>query len=169
MDGWLLAVVIVLGLTAFVALILLCLAGFLALLYSIFARTSGWSALAQKYGAASEPEGRKLVRQTLKLGPVRWRLCMTVILSQRGLYLAAQSRIPVPSPWGRRYHPPLLIPWSEFKSPRQGRLYLGWQAVEMSIGEPQMAVITFPQGLYNEMAGYIPASVGDRKAAGGPR
>ena len=153
MEGWPLAVVLAVGIPVG---ILLFLAGFLALLYSIFAQTSGWNALAQRYGAITEPEGRKLSRQTIKVGAVRWRLCVTVILNPQGMYLQMGYR----QSWlsAIRKHPPVLIPWPEFKAPRKGRLYLGWQAVQLSVGEPQMAAITFPMGLYKEITGYLDPS-----------
>ena len=105
MEGWLLAVVLAVGIPVG---ILLFLAGFLALLHSIFAQTSRWNALAQRYGAIMEPEGRKLMRQTIKVGAVRWRLCVTVVLSPQGMYLHLGHR----QSWlsAIRKHPPVLIP-----------------------------------------------------------
>lgn len=159
MEGWLLAVVLAVGIPVG---ILLFLAGFLALLYSIFAQTSRWNALAQRYGAIMEPEGRKLTRQTIKVGAVRWRLCVTVVLSPQAMYLHLGHQ----QSWlsAIRKHPPVLIPWSEFKAPRKGRLYLGWQAVQLSVGEPETAAITFPMGLYKEMTGYLDPSARDGAA-----
>ncbi len=155
MEGWLLAVVLVVSITVG---ILLFLAGFLVLLYSIFARISGWGALAPRYGATIEPEGRKLMRQTVKVGAVRWRRCVTVVLSPQGMYLALDSGLRVPVLLAIRKHPPVLIPWSEFKAPRKGRLYLGWQAVQLSIGEPETAAVTFPLALYKEMTSHLDPS-----------
>jgi hypothetical protein len=85
---------------------------------------------------------------------------MTVVLSAQGMYLAREPRH-MPKFWvwrplqAIRKRPPLLIPWSEFKAPRKGRLFLGWQAIELSIGEPEIAVITVPLGLYKEMTSYL--------------
>ena len=150
MGAGLLAIVLAVGIPI---VTLLFLVGFLALLYSIFAQISGWNALAQRYAAIVEPEGRKLPRQTIKVGRVRWRSCVTIVLSPQGMYLEVGSQLPVLS--AIRKHPPVLIPWSEFKAPREGRLYLGWQAVQLSVSEPETAAITFPLSLYEDMTGYL--------------
>ncbi len=65
MEGGLLAVVLAVGIPVG---ILVFLAGFLVLFYSIFAQAIGWNALAQRYKAIVEPEGKKLTRQTIKVG-----------------------------------------------------------------------------------------------------
>ena len=114
---------------------------------------TGWDALAERYKAPSEPQGKKLTAQTVKVGSVRWRRCVTVILSTEGLYLQLLPRLPLLSAIFRKA--PVLIPWSELRRPRKGWLYLGTQAVELSVGEPELARITFPIGLYNEIASYL--------------
>lgn len=160
MEGWHLAVVLVVSITVGTLLIL---TGFLVLLFSIFARISGWKALVQRYGATIEPEGEKLTMQSMKVGPVWSRFDVTVVLSAQGMYLALEPRL-MPKLWvwrplqAIRKRPPVLIPWYEFKAPREGWLFLGWQAVQLSIGEPEMAVITFPLGLYKEMTNYLDTS-----------
>jgi len=119
MEGWQLAVVIVVGVTVVTSLFLI---GFLVLLFSIFARVSGWNVLAQRYKATIEPQGQKLTRQSMKMGPVWSQFSMTVVLSGQGMYLAREPRR-VPKSWvwrplqAIRKRPPLLIPWFEFKSP----------------------------------------------------
>jgi hypothetical protein len=153
-EDWLLAVVLGVGIPAG---ILAFLAGFLALLYSIFAQTSGWNALTHRYEAIVEPEGRKLTRQTIKVGSVRWRWCVTVVLNVEGMYIQLGRQTGL---LAIRKHPPVLIPWAEFKAPRKGRLYLGWEAVQLSIGEQETAAITFPIELYKEMVGYLNISTG---------
>jgi hypothetical protein len=145
-----LALLLIVATPIFVLLVLL---GFLWLLFTVFARTSRWNALAARYPASMEPEGRKLTVQTIKVGVVRWRFCVTMVLSPRGLYLDVGPRFPVLAAIHR--HPPVLIPWSEFHSPRPGRLYLGWQATQLSVGQPEIAALTFPQGLYEQMTPYL--------------
>ncbi len=120
-------------------------------MYWLFTRASGWNRLRPKYGASAEPPGDRLTGQTIKAGAVRWRFCVTVVLARQGLYLH-------PRPFlgsvlgGPR---PLLVPWGEFKRPRDGHLYLGWKAVELSVGQPQVAALTFPLGLYEKMRPHI--------------
>ncbi len=149
MDAW----AIVLIAVGIPVAILLFLVGFLVLLYSIFNSVSGWKALSQRWEAITEPPGKKLTRQTIKVGAVRFRLCVTVIFNPQGMYLHLGQRLLILS--SLRPYRPVLIPWSEFKSPRKGWLYLGWKAVQLSVGDPETATITFPLGLYKEMTSYL--------------
>jgi hypothetical protein len=104
------------------------------------------------YGAGAEPDGKKLTRQTIKVGPVRWRRCVTVILNPAGLYLQVGRSNGI---LALRRHPPVFIPWAHLKTPRPGWLYLGQEAVQLSVGFPEIATITFPTGLYREMTAYL--------------
>jgi hypothetical protein len=154
MDGWLPAILF--NLVIFIGILVL-LAGFLVFLYYGFVQTSGWKTLAQRYKVIAEPEGRKLPRQTIKVGQVRWRWCVTVILNPEGMYLqlGRQNRF-----LATRNHPPVFIPWAEFNLPRKGQLYFGWEAVQLSVGEPEIAAITFPLDLYKKITGYLDLSAG---------
>lgn len=116
-------------------------------MYWLFTRLAGWNRLTARYGVKAEPPGPRLTRQTLKVGPVRWRLCVTMILAEQGLYLHPRPALGAVLGGPR----PLIIPWGDFKRPRNGHLYLGWKAVEMSIGEPEMAAVTFPLALYEQL------------------
>jgi hypothetical protein len=113
--------------------------------------------LAKVYPAAAEPAGTKLTQQVVKVGSVRWRWSMTVVLGPQGLYLKPELRLGLP--WFFGAYPPLLIPWAQFKSPRKGRIYIGWQAVELSIGDPQVSTITFPLDLYRRISVFLSPSV----------
>lgn len=116
-------------------------------MYWLFTRGSGWNKLAVKYGAAAEPAGARLTRQTIKAGAVRWRLCVTMVISEQGLYLhpnpALGSILGGPRP--------VLVPWAELRRPRDGHLYLGWKAVQLSVGDPEIVALTFPLGIYEQM------------------
>jgi hypothetical protein len=145
---WVSAVIIPLGIGV-------CFAGILLLVYSLFARISGWTVLAKRYGVVTEPEGRKLTRQTIKIGPVRWRGCVTVIISQGGLFLALRNS-KVKTLLSR--HPPLFIPWKELKDPRPGWLHTGGEATLVSVGFPEIETLTLPSGLYKEIVGFLQPS-----------
>jgi len=118
---------------------------------AIFGKFSRWDNLAQKYGTVIEPVGTKFTSQTIKVGAVRYRFCVTAVLSPQGMYLdIGGGSIAV---LGKL--PPVLIPWSEFKAQHKGWLYLGWPAIEIPIGDPKIAVITFPLRLYKHMTMYL--------------
>ncbi len=116
-------------------------------MYWPFTAASGWNRLLPKYAAAAEPPGARLTGQTIKAGAVRWRLCVTVVLAEQGLYLH-------PRPFlgsvlgGPR---PVLIPWRDLGNPRGGHIYVWWRAVQLSVGDPKLAAITFPMALYEQM------------------
>ena len=124
---YLFPIVLILALAAVVA--------FGALLFQVFARVSGWNKLAGLYPAGPPPEGQRLARQTVQVGPVRFRRSTTVVISPQGLYLAALV------------NPPLLIPWSEVREVRATTLY--WQrAMTLRIGNPLVGPITVGLVLY---------------------
>jgi hypothetical protein len=116
----------------------------------IFVKFSGWDNLVQKYGTAIVPVGTKFTSQTIKVGPVRYRWCVTAVLSPQGIYLNIGRGL---ISFGKLT--PVLIPWSEFKAKTKGWLYLGWPAIEIPIGDPKIAVITFPLRLYKHMTMYL--------------
>jgi hypothetical protein len=116
----------------------------------ILGKFNRWSELSKRYATTMEPIGPKYTMQTIKVGAVRWKFCTTVIFNQQGIYLHVGAR---PAIVFSKLQP-LLIPWVELKNPRRGWLYLGWKAVELSVGEPEIAVITFPLNLYDEIQNY---------------
>lgn len=120
-------------------------------MYSIFGRFSGWNKVTQRYGTNIEPQGTRFKQQTIKVGAVRWRRCVTVVLSPQGMYICLAPSLA--ALFGRLQ--PVTVPWSEFKRPRKGWLYLGWKAVEISVGEPEIVPITFPSTLYQHMTDYL--------------
>jgi hypothetical protein len=112
----------------------------------IFAKVSGWTRLAEHYPASEQPEGAKYTRRTVQVGAVRYRNCVTVCLSPQGLYLWAR---PILSKY-----PPVLIPWGEIQRIQETRLY--WErALQLSVGNPQVATITVRMGLFKLLQPYL--------------
>jgi hypothetical protein len=103
----------------------------------IISWTGGWRALAKKYSAVGEPEGKRFLFQSVKLGYSNYGSCLTIIVSREGLYLRV-------FPIFRCGHPPLLIPWSEFSGVREFKMLRFWSMVEMRIGTPAIATLTLP-------------------------
>ena len=111
-----------------------------------FASISGLNRLAAKYPAAHPPEGEQQAKQTLQIGPVRFRRCVTVHVGSSGLYLHVR---PVTS----RYAP-MLIPWQELRRPHQALLY--WQrAMVLSVGDPQVATLRLKETLFRQIEPYL--------------
>jgi len=97
----------------------------------------GWAALASKYRAVDESTGRRFLFQSATLGRVNYGMCLTIVLGRDGLYLKV-------FPIFRFWHPPLLIPWSEFSEVREKRVLGLWRMVEMRVGTPPIATLLLP-------------------------
>ena len=142
--GWLLFGVVpfLAGFVALLAVTLLAIVG----MFQVFGRVSGLNRLAQAYPAPHTPTGPTLTGRTVQIGAVRYRRCVTVNVSEAGLYLWVR---PVLS-----QHQPILIPWSEVKQVRETVLY--WQrAMRLSIGMPELATVTLQMNLFDLVRPYL--------------
>ena len=122
-----------------------------ALIYSPFARASGLTRLIEHYATDADCGAGKLTWQTVKIGAVRWRRCVTFCASPRGLYLKV-------SPFGGRY-PAVLIPWGDLHFRRETLLYWS-KAIVLAVGAG-VAEITVPQRLWVLMEPYIVTERGE--------
>ncbi len=135
-------------LAAFAALLATTLLAMVGM-FRVFGRVSGLNRLAQAYPAPSVPQAPTLTGRTVKVGAVQYRRCVTVGVSEAGLYLWVR---PVLSK-----HQPVLIPWSEVKQVRETVLY--WQrAMRLSIGMPEVATVTVLMNLFDMMRPYLGVS-----------
>lgn len=142
-------IALILGTLGVLFVVLAAFAFLFTLLLLIFTHGSGWTKLAQTYPANHEPEGQKYIGRTIRVGAVRYRNCVTASINPYGLYLS----VPLP------HHPPMLIPWSEFKGLGETRIY--WRkAIVLSIGNPRVATIAFPMGLFELMRPYLRSEPG---------
>ena len=141
-NAWLLVVLIAAGLLVLAGAI----AGFVFLILFVVQRlggtTGGLLRLAQAYPAPHAASGQALEHQTVQIGPVVYRRCMTVAVSDEGLYLATGIGSAV-------------IPWSEFKA--IGRATLYWQkAATLTAGDPPVATIILPAALFEAIRARLP-------------
>jgi hypothetical protein len=74
------------------------------LICSTIAWLGGWRALGDTYPAAEKPQGKQFRMQKIRCGWVDYNGCVTLIVTQSGLYLAVWLLF-------RSGHPPLLLPW----------------------------------------------------------
>lgn len=108
-----------------------------ALVFFILRKAGDWAKLAARYPAAGEPPGTRAGGQTLSVGAVQYKRCMTTVVSEQGLYLARSAALGFLLP----KHPALLLPWGEFRSAEPRMLY--WRkAVRLGVGEPRVGSIT---------------------------
>jgi hypothetical protein len=83
----------------------------------LLSRAGGWSVLALRFrDRDARPEGAALHMQWVRLGWVGYNGCVTVRISERGLRLSLWPGFDL-------FHPPLLIPWSELRDAREGRIW----------------------------------------------
>ena len=103
----------------------------------------GWSRLSEVYATTRQLPTRLLRRQTVVVGQVLYRNCVTVGFDDIGLYLAPGFPISI---FGKRA---LFFPWSEFMRVEEGRLFWSRAAV-LSLGQPVVGTITMPMELFND-------------------
>ena len=107
--------------------------------------SGGWGGLARQYAVPPREVDDAFRRQSLKVGQVLWRNCVTVAAPVDGLYLEVKAPLPFLA------KPPLLIPWSQIGSVEMVRLF--WQeAYQLEVGRPLIATITLPGDLYHRVA-----------------
>lgn len=125
------------------------------LLIRLFASRSGFGKLSQLYAVQRPPDGPARARQTLMVGAVQWKRCVTIATSPGGLYLKIDPvmvRLPA-----------LLIPWSALRP--LGKTLLYWQpAIRLSVGMPEVTTITVHRPLFDQMQPWLATSVADGQA-----
>lgn len=113
-----------------------------------FGRISGLDELARRYTATRTPQGEKLTRQTVQIGSVRYKRCVTLHVDAEGLFLQIKFIF-------SRERAPFFIPWQEIKHVQLTRLY--WQqAFLLTIGNPAVTRIILPKSSYSKIAPYLP-------------
>ena len=111
-----------------------------------FVRLSGYGRLAKRYLVDREPEGQAYTMQTVQIGPVRYRRCVTVHVSLQGLYLQPRFL------WIR--YPPVRIPWDEIVQVENTMIYWG-RAKRLSVGEPEVGTIAMQMRLFGLIQPYL--------------
>ncbi|QDT10615.1 hypothetical protein [Planctomycetes bacterium K23_9] len=113
---------------------------FWSLVVSLLARLSGWSRLAQHYrddGTRDSGEpGESFGMRTGRVGIVNYNGCLMLRICPSGLRLAVLFPF-------RMGHPPLFIPWEEFRNvSEQKGLFIS--SMVASIGDPVITKLTLP-------------------------
>jgi hypothetical protein len=130
----------------FVAVLVSCVlggAGLVLWLVLKILRGLGGNSLASRYAVAAEPPGRRFTGQTIAIGAVRHRLSGTMVIGPAGLYVK-----------GAIVTQPALIPWRDVRSAHESRIFQK-QAVELSIGSPEVGKITVYPDLFEPMRPYL--------------
>lgn len=106
----------------------LCLAGgIVALVLFIISKASRQRLLLEKYSTPSPPCGQVMPRQTVKIGAVVYKRCVTVGIAPEGLYISIRRKT-------------MLIPWHDLKP--AGHTMLHWRQIPLyKIGDPPIAAL----------------------------
>ena len=117
----------------------------LFLVKSLGGTTGGWGKLAVTYGSNNPPTGQITKGETIQVGAVTYKRCVTLGVANEGLYVSI---------WRKT----TLIPWTEFKGIGQATLY--WQKVPMlTVGDPPVATMTVPVAVFQVMRGRLPVGL----------
>lgn len=105
-----LVVLIVFGIVLVAGLVFGLVSLILFLVRQLGGTTGGWRRLVQVYPAANPPSGRITKRETIQVGAVTYKRCVTLGIADEGLYVAI---------WRKT----ALIPWTDFKALGQATLF----------------------------------------------
>ena len=97
----------------------------------------GWGRVAKRYPAIARPdEGLMLRRVTGMFGMARYKLVLTTITTETGIYIESRKVF-------RIGHPPLFIPFSAMHGLRKQTLFF-WEYVAFDVDEPALASVRLP-------------------------
>jgi hypothetical protein len=107
----------------------------------LISRLGGWGSLAKTYGVPALPEGKRFRFQSLIIQggwlPGNYRSCVTLVVGEEGLGIGVL--------WPFRFrHPPLLIPWSDFRRAEQKDFFGLARYVVAEVGDPTVAKLYLP-------------------------
>lgn len=105
----------------------------------IFAKISGLNKLVGYYPTKGCPDGKKLTKQTIQIGAIRYRSCVTIIVNEQGLYMKISVLFSSNE---------LFVPWTDIKNPAQTSLY-GQKAFKLSLVEAENSKLTVYKELFN--------------------
>ncbi|MGZ0168258.1 MAG: hypothetical protein ACKVHE_01745 [Planctomycetales bacterium] len=103
------------------------------------ASLGGWAELAKQFRAEELPSGKAFRFRSGSVGMASYGGCLTLRLTDSGLHISV-GLFGIPLLW----HPPLLIPWSEFHSTTK-RKFIFWTSTLTYISMPVIAHMTLPE------------------------
>ncbi len=109
----------------------------------------GWAALAEKYEAFTDFTGKRIGIIYAKINLVEYRNVLVLKYNEQGIYLR-------PIILFRTFHKPIMIPWQEIMSVKVKKTWLS-RTVELTIGDPRVAVITLSESLFRRLSSFMPA------------
>jgi hypothetical protein len=124
---------------------LLTLAVLFLLVSGIFATLSGWGRLAAAWRRPPAVDPGPLSRASISVGPVRYYRCARLAVRPEGLCLAIVVL---------RLHPPLCIPWREFRRFEPVTVFRQ-PGMRLSAGDPERGTVILPMDVYRQAYPYL--------------
>ncbi|MCE9667967.1 hypothetical protein LY474_09105 [Myxococcus stipitatus] len=116
----------------------------------VAAQMGGWQRLAMRFRSTG-PAPRSLKRFVSgRFGWVNYNSCLTVGVDEHGLYL-------VPLFPFRAFHPPVRIPWSEFRSRTRERVFFFFKVDLFDLG-PDLPMIQIRSRATRSVDAFLPCS-----------
>ncbi len=112
----------------------------------LFSALSKFSRIAEHYSTDLPPKGDRFTKQTIQIGAVRYRKCVTIDIDSRGFYFCIHVIF--------SKHPQVLIPWKDFKDMQETGIYQK-RAKQFSIGDPPVGTIAIPEELFHRMKSFL--------------
>lgn len=116
------------------------------MIFTILSNISGLSKLVDSYNTDLNPDNLSLTGQTIQIGMVKYRNCVSFRADEAGLFL--QINVPL---WKSRK---LLIPWKELSQAGFTKIYRE-SAVSFNVGETYLATIAVPVQMFYLMEPFI--------------
>ena len=139
------------GVVAGVVILILVIVLIVRTAAGVLVRASGLPALIERYRTDSPPPPDVLRLQTVAVGKVNYKNCVTLGISNTGLYVNLGG-VPLIMP----RTPPLLIPWADLRKTEERRLF--WRACsELAIGQPPIGTLTVFDDAFQRMRPYLNA------------
>lgn len=124
--------------------------------------TGSWAGLSERYPAVeatssvvAAPSARH--GQTIQVGAVRWKRCVSVCITPEGLHLLMPSPGALLKVLGLMGKQPIFIPWSEIVGAEPARLFM-LSGYRLLIGNPLVATVTMYAELYSAIYPYLPGA-----------
>ncbi|MFW6158813.1 MAG: hypothetical protein ACOC8E_05590 [Planctomycetota bacterium] len=123
------------------------------LILKVLSVVGGWSELAEAYHHPGAFHGKLYRLQSARFGFVNFSGCLTIGVSERGLYLA-------PVIIFRPFHRPLLIPWREIDA--EPHKVLLWRAYRLTIRSHPGRKVELSARTFDNIVESLRASTGAR-------
>jgi hypothetical protein len=116
------------------------------MIFKILSNLSGLSKLVDRYKTDLNPANLSLTGQTIQIGMVKYRKCVSFRADEAGLFLHIKVSL-----WKSRQ---ILIPWKDMSQAGFTKIY--WEsAVSFNVGETYLATIAVPLQMFYLMKPFI--------------